>query len=122
MYDVAKYLCANSCNIAKEQLSKDVKFYVTFGFKRVYLSSASKKIKVVQWHELWSVDGCGQNYSFPITFTGDGVGGTYWSILKLILLNLQNLNSINISEVDIKKIYIILKRYKSKGFVSYNVI
>ncbi|MFV9973198.1 MAG: hypothetical protein AB8V06_06940 [Francisella endosymbiont of Hyalomma asiaticum] len=90
--DVAKYLYANNFYISREQLSKDVKFYVASGLNHVYLSSDNKKVKVLQWYELWSVDACGQNYSFLITLQEIVLEGLTGVLLKLILLSLQNLN------------------------------
>lgn len=64
----------------------------------------TKKVKVLQWYELWSVDACGQNYSFLITLQEIVLEGLTGVLLKLILLSLQKLNFKNASEVDITKI------------------
>ena len=85
---VDKYLYTNNCNISREQLSKDVKFYVASGLNHVYLSSDNKKVKVLQWHELWSVDACGQNYSFPLLLQAMVLEGLTGVLLKLILTKL----------------------------------
>lgn len=88
MYDIAKYLYANNCYISIEQLSKDVKFYVAFVLNHVYLPSDNKKVKVLQWFELWSVGACGQNYSFLITLQEIVLEELTGVLLKLVLLKL----------------------------------
>ena len=38
--------------------------------------------KLIQgyWRESWSVNACGKEINYPILFTCDGVGGTYFNI------------------------------------------
>ncbi|OEZ32936.1 hypothetical protein AS144_07260 [Francisella endosymbiont of Amblyomma maculatum] len=50
--DVAKYFYANNCYISREQLSKDVKFYVASGLNHVYLSSDNKKLILLSLQNL----------------------------------------------------------------------
>lgn len=58
-----------------------------FNFDYTKLIHPVKEGKVVDgkliqgyWRESWSVDACGKTINYPILFTCDGVGGTYFNI------------------------------------------
>jgi hypothetical protein len=79
---IVKFLYSKKCSISKKQAMNNTKFYVSSPIKPVKLVSKNKQKTVLQWGEKWSVNACGKNYVFPITFTGDGVGGAFWKINK----------------------------------------
>ncbi|RZP35139.1 hypothetical protein EXW69_00980 [Francisella tularensis subsp. mediasiatica] len=81
--DVVRFLYSKKCSMPEDKLRDHIKYYTASALRYALILSNQKRIKVPQWQEVWSVDACDKNYHFPITFTGDGVGGTYWSIGKV---------------------------------------
>ncbi|QLE79992.1 hypothetical protein FLM55_06195 [Francisella sp. Scap27] len=81
--NIQRYLYSKRCSTSKEQLEQNTSFYVASVLKRISTISNHKRVSVLQWGETWNVNACNKSYMFPITFTGDGVGGTYWSIGKV---------------------------------------
>ena len=81
--DVVRFLYSKKCSVSKNDLMNRAKYYVSSVVKPIDVVSNGKTKRVLQWDEIWSIDACGSNYLFPIVFTGDGVGGTFWRIGKV---------------------------------------
>ena len=79
--DVTKYLYANNCNISREQLSKDVKFMLLLDLIMCICLQITKKLRYYSGMSYEVLMRVGKIIVL-ITFTGDGAGGTYWSIAK----------------------------------------
>ncbi|MBI3167063.1 MAG: hypothetical protein HYZ22_01185 [Chloroflexi bacterium] len=79
----------NYTGIASKQLKYDVLNAISEaeGCATVSLSSGQMMLRPEQstdgsWVEIWQVLVCGESQLYSITFTPDGVGGTYFSITR----------------------------------------
>lgn len=79
----------NYTGIADEQLKSDVLTMISQveGCPTTSIFSGSMLLSPDQstdgsWVEIWQVDACGASHMYSITFTPDGVGGTYFSISR----------------------------------------
>ncbi|GAB1471082.1 hypothetical protein MASR2M66_19600 [Chloroflexota bacterium] len=78
---------SNYSGIASEQLKFDVLTAISKaeGCPTVSLNSGQMMMRPEQssdgsWNEIWRVSVCGESRLYSITFTPDGVGGTYFSV------------------------------------------
>lgn len=79
--------------IASEQLKADTLQVIalveqTYGCDSVSLFSGKiflspDKTDDGSWVEIWQILACGESHMYRITFTPDGVGGTYFSVSRM---------------------------------------
>ncbi|HAX69019.1 MAG: hypothetical protein KJZ72_19095 [Anaerolineales bacterium] len=79
--------------IASEQLKSDVLSAISDaersqnGCTTVSLFSGQMMLRPEQsgdgsWVEIWQVNACGESHLYSVSFTPDGVGGTYFSVTR----------------------------------------